>query len=56
VHAHPDHGLDTVLAKLGRVGVSELPVVSRKDPTRLLGVVSLRDVARALARSTDAKG
>lgn len=51
VHAHPDHGLDTVLAKLGQLGVSELPVVSRKDPTRLVGVISMRDVARALARA-----
>jgi CIC family chloride channel protein len=53
VHAHPDHGLDTVLAKLGQFGVSELPVVSRNDPTRLLGVISMRDVARALARAAN---
>ena len=53
VHAHPDHGLDIVLAKLGQLGVSELPVVSRKDPTRLLGVISIRDVARALARAAN---
>ena len=51
VHAHPDHALDTVLVKLGRLGVSELPVVSRKDPRKLLGVISMRDVAAALARS-----
>lgn len=51
VHAHPDHGLDVVLAKIGRLGVSELPVVSRKDPSRLLGVISMRDVARALAKT-----
>jgi CIC family chloride channel protein len=56
VHAHPDHGLDTVLAKLGQLGVSELPVVSRKDPTRLLGVISIRDVARAMARAADGDG
>ena len=53
VHAHPDHGLDAVLAKLGQLGVSELPVVSRKDPTRLLGIISMRDVARALARAAN---
>lgn len=51
VHAHPDHGLDTVLVKLGHLGGSVLPVVSRKDPTRLLGVISMRDAARALARA-----
>jgi CIC family chloride channel protein len=54
VHAHPDHSLETVLVKLGRLGVSELPVVSRKDPNKLLGMISMRDVAAALARS--AKG
>jgi CIC family chloride channel protein len=52
-HAHPDHGLDIVLAKLGDLGVSELPVVSRKDPCRLLGIISMRDVARALARAAN---
>ncbi len=51
VHAHPDHMLDTVLVKLGRIGAKELPVVSRKDPGKLLGVVSIDDVAAALARA-----
>jgi CIC family chloride channel protein len=50
VHAHPDHALETVLVKLGRFRVTELPVVSRKDPRRLLGLISIRDVAEALAR------
>jgi chloride channel protein, CIC family len=50
-HAHPDHTLDTVLAKLGRLGAKELPVVSRKDPRKLLGVISMHDVASALARA-----
>jgi CIC family chloride channel protein len=51
VHAHPDHTLDTVLVKLGRLGVSELPVVTRKDTRRLVGVISLRDIAATLARA-----
>jgi chloride channel protein, CIC family len=51
VHAHPDHTLDTVLVKLGEFGLSELPVVSRKDPAKLLGIITMRDVASALARS-----
>lgn len=50
VHAHPDHTLDTVLVKLGRLGTSELPVVSRRDPRKLVGIISLRDVAATLAR------
>jgi CIC family chloride channel protein len=51
VHAHPDHGLDTVLVKLGRFKMATLPVVSRDDPTKLLGVISMRDVADAVART-----
>jgi CIC family chloride channel protein len=50
---HPDHGIETVLVKLGRLGVSELPVVSRKDRVTLLGVISAGDVARALAQAAD---
>ncbi len=53
VHAHPDHTLDTVLVKLGRLGVAELPVVNRKDTRKLEGLISLTDVAAALARATD---
>jgi CIC family chloride channel protein len=55
-YGHPDHTLETVLATLGRTGAAELPVVSRKDTTRLLGVVTLRDVASALARAANPDG
>jgi CIC family chloride channel protein len=55
VHAHPDHGLDTVLVKLGRFKVATLPVVSREDPTKLLGVISMRDVAEAVARTASSE-
>ena len=50
VHAHPDHTLDMVMLKLGQQELSLLPVVSRVDPTRLLGIISMRDVVRAQAR------
>jgi chloride channel protein, CIC family len=50
-HAHPDHTLDTVLVKLGRLGAKELPVVSRKDPGKLLGIISIDDIAVSLARA-----
>jgi CIC family chloride channel protein len=53
VHAHPDHTLDTVILKLGRKGVSQLPVVGRKDVTKLLGIITMHDVAEALAREDD---
>jgi chloride channel protein, CIC family len=50
IHAHPDHTLDTVLLKMGQQELSLLPIVSRIDQTRLLGVISMRDVVRAQAR------
>jgi CIC family chloride channel protein len=50
VHAHPDHSLDTALVKLGRLGASALPVVSRKDTKKLLGIVTMRAIAVAMAR------
>ncbi len=50
VHAHPDHTLDTVMLKLARKGVSQLPVVSRSDTSRLLGIITMDDVVRAISR------
>ncbi len=51
VHAHPDHSLDVVMLKLGRRGISQLPVVSRTDTSKLLGIITMHDVARALSRA-----
>ncbi len=53
VHAHPDHTLDVALLKLGRNGISQLPVVSRKDTGKLLGIITMHDVAAALSESDD---
>jgi CIC family chloride channel protein len=50
IHAHPDHSLNTAVIKLGRQGVSQLPVVSRKDSRRLLGIITIHDIANALGR------
>jgi len=50
VHAHPEQTLDTVVLKLAQRELSQLPVVSRADDGRLLGIITLRDVARAQAR------
>lgn len=50
VHAHPDQTLDTVVLKLAQRELSQLPVVSRASDTHLLGIVTLRDIARAQAR------
>jgi CIC family chloride channel protein len=47
VTAYPDETLDAVLRKMGPRDLSRLPVVSRDDPRRLLGVVRRNDVVRA---------
>ena len=50
VHAHPEQTLDTVVLKLAQRELSQLPVVSRVDDGQLLGIITLRDVARAQAK------
>lgn len=55
VHAHPDQTLDTVVLKLAQRELSQLPVVSRADDSRLLGIITLRDIARAQARLASRK-
>jgi CIC family chloride channel protein len=53
VHAHPDHTLDIVMLKLGRKGISQLPVVSRKDTSKLLGIITMHDVVDALSKEEE---
>jgi CIC family chloride channel protein len=45
-HLHDDHLLDLALERMGKAGVSVLPVVSRLDVRRLEGIVGLSDVMR----------
>jgi CIC family chloride channel protein len=52
--AHPDQTLDTAMIKLGRRGLSQLPVVSRMDNSKLLGIITLHDIAEALSREDEA--
>ena len=40
-HLHPDHSLSVALERLGASGHQQLPVVSRADAPRVLGVVTL---------------
>ncbi|MBI3025809.1 MAG: CBS domain-containing protein, partial [Candidatus Tectomicrobia bacterium] len=51
LHAHPDQSLDSVMAKLGSRHISRLPVVSREDPTRLLGIITAEDVIMAFGKA-----
>jgi CIC family chloride channel protein len=52
--AYPDQTLDVAMIKLSRKGVSQLPVVSRKDASKLLGIITLHDIAEALSKEDDA--
>ena len=46
IHIYPDHSIRDTANTLVMKDVSQAPVVSRKDPTRLLGIVTLHDIAR----------
>jgi len=50
LHAHPDQSLDSVMAKLGSRRISRLPVVSREDPSELLGIITSEDVILAFGK------
>jgi CBS domain-containing protein len=47
VHLHPDEPADIVLHRLGQFNLSVLPVVDRRDITRVLGEVTLEDLLEA---------
>lgn len=46
-HVHPDHTLHQALERMGALGVQVLPVVSRANVGRLLGIIVLDDVLKA---------
>jgi CBS domain-containing protein len=46
-HVHPDHSLTLALERMGALGRTVLPVVSRSNIRHLLGVVALADVLEA---------
>jgi CIC family chloride channel protein len=43
-----DQSLDLALLKLGRHAVRQAPVVTRPDPTRVIGMLSLEDISSAI--------
>jgi CIC family chloride channel protein len=47
VTTYLDETLETVLRRMGPRDISRLPVVSREDPRRLLGVIRRNDLVRA---------
>ena len=46
-HVHPDHQLSLALERMGASGLNVLPVISRADVRKLVGIVVLDDVLRA---------
>ena len=46
--AYPDESLHTALMRMTSMHVSRLPVVERRRPAHLLGMLALRDIAGAL--------
>jgi CIC family chloride channel protein len=46
-HVHVDHDLSLAIERMGATGVNVLPVVSRANLRRLMGVVTLEDLLRA---------
>jgi CIC family chloride channel protein len=50
---HPHNTLDAATLKMGKRSVSQLPVVDPGDEARLVGIVTMGDIARALAAQSD---
>ena len=50
VRAYPDEPLTVVVNRMASTGLTEFPVVERRDPRKLLGLVSLDDLLQARVR------
>ena len=53
VRAYPDEPLTAVVDRMASTGLTEFPVVERRDPRKLLGLVSLDDLLQARVRRLD---
>jgi len=51
ITAYPDETLHDVVHRLGTSEVGRIPVVDRKDPSRLLGVLRRYDIVKAYAKA-----
>ena len=47
IHVHLDHPLSIALDRMGSAQVEALPVVSRADIRKLLGIITLPEVLKA---------
>ena len=53
VKAYPDEPLKLAANRMAATGLTRLPVVDRRDPTKLVGMFSLTDLLTARARCLD---
>ena len=53
VLAYPDEPLRVVVYRMAETGLTRLPVVERDQPMRVVGLISLRDLLAARARTLD---
>jgi CIC family chloride channel protein len=51
VYAYPDHTLNWVMQQMGERDISIVPVVTRDDPPRVVGVLTMSDIVHAFAHS-----
>lgn len=56
ITAYPDESLRDVVQKLGAKEVGRLPVIDRKDPSRLIGVLRRYDIVKAYAKAISKLG
>lgn len=55
VTAYPDESVRAVMRRFATVDVGRIPVVSRSDPTRLLGCLRRHDIIRAYSKAMIAR-
>jgi chloride channel protein, CIC family len=55
VVAHPDEPLRAVVYRMAQTGMTRLPVVERDESRRLAGLIGIRDLLHARARTLDAE-
>ena len=53
--AYPDEPLRLVVYRMAETGLTRLPVVERRDPHKLIGIVALNDLLQARVRDLEAE-
>jgi CIC family chloride channel protein len=53
--AYPDESLDVVLKRLAAHDIGRLPVVSRQEPGKLLGIITRSDIVKSYNREIIAR-